>query len=85
MGRNFYNWPAIVADLRRTPGHWVPLFPDHPARLVSSIRLRRHPALRFEDGYLEATIVNKYQSPGFAPRGDIWVRYVSTPLQHKKE
>ena len=79
MRRNFYNWPAVVEVLRQSPGRWQKLFPDHPARLASSIRLRRHRALRLDDGTIESTITNKYTPPGFAPRGDIWVRFVPTP------
>lgn len=76
MGRNYYNWPAIIAELQVQPGRWELMFPDHPARLVSSIRLRRHPLLRRIDGQLEATIVNEYREPGERARGDVWVRWV---------
>lgn len=80
---NRYDWEAVVAETRRRPFAWLPMFPDAPAHLVDRIRRRRHRALRRDDGTLEATIVNKYQVPGFAARGDVWVRWV--PIRYREE
>lgn len=83
MARNHYDWASLIEMLKVTPNRWVLAFPDHPARLVASIRLQRHPDLRRDDGLLEATLVNRYIVPGFAARGDVWVRWV--PVERKEE
>ena len=78
MARNTYPWVKIVARLRRRPGAWQLVFPDHPFRLAARINRREHPALRLEKGRLEAKIVNGYwdQQNG-KHKADIWVRYVA--------
>lgn len=78
--RRHYAWALLGLKLRRMPGRWVREFPDHPARLVSRINQKQHPALRkIPGGYLEAMITNEYAAAGEPARGDVWVRYTPWP------
>lgn len=79
----YYDWPAIVAELKKTPGRWVLTFPHHPAALAKHIRLRRAPELELSDGRVEAQVVNKYTDSLGKTRADIWLRF--TPQQVDSE
>ena len=83
MTRNYYDWEGVVAQAQRRPLVWLAMFPDHPADLVEAINRGRSKALQREDGRLEATAINRYRIPGFAERGDVWVRWI--PLTNRKE
>ncbi len=72
----YLDWPAIIEQARLMPGVWQVLLPDEPQRLVTHIRYRRHPALRRDDGHLEARIAHVYTSESGARRGNISVRWV---------
>lgn len=71
----FIDWAEVVKAARRAPG-WVLVLPDSAYSLVKHIRLRRHPDLRLEDGYLAVRIRNVYEQDG-KQRGDIDVRFVA--------
>lgn len=76
----YYDWRAVVAELRKTPGRWVLMFPHHPADLAKHVRLRRAPQLEIDDGRVEAKAVNKYTDYLGKTRADIWLRFVPQTL-----
>lgn len=77
MTRRHYGWAALVARLRERPDRWALEFPNEPVRLAKRIRLRQHPALRFDDGVVEVMLLNEYRLNGVR-RADIWVRWAPT-------
>lgn len=76
--RSRWDWEGMVATGRSRPG--VPFQPAQmigvSRRLADVIRQRRVRALRHEDGYLEASVVNLNPETGTC---DIWIRWVSRP------
>jgi hypothetical protein len=76
MERRNYHWQAVVKKLRRRPGKWSLEFQNVPERSVRLVRLKRHPALRFEDGYLQAQMTESYLDDEGTRRGSLWVRLV---------
>lgn len=72
----YVDWAGIVARGRENPGRWVLELPDSPAATLKSVRDRRHPDLRVEDGRLEGMILNEHVGPDRRKRGDIYTRFV---------
>lgn len=75
--RNTYDWPALVAKLRRRPGRWVLALADVPASTEKLVRLRRHPALRLEGETVLASMRNVYTDSDGHRRGDVYLKIVS--------
>lgn len=76
--RQSYDWKAIIDEARKKGGRWFtrPEMANAPARLESSIRLRRHPDLRVKDGRLQAELTNEYVDEQGTKRGIIWLRFL---------
>lgn len=74
-----YRWPAIIAELEKTPGRWRRMFPDSPLKLAKHIRLRRNPALRGIDGTLDVRVRFPYTDDNGHRRGSIDLRYTPRP------
>jgi len=79
----YHNWEQIVATLRLTPGVWALRLVNQPTRLARTVNDRSAPALRIEDGRIEAKIVNSYTDSDNRRRGDVYLRYM--PAQQPSE
>lgn len=76
----YIDWAGIIKRLRKTPGLWSLELTDTSARTAASVRLRRHPDLRVDDGRLEAMIVTPYRDENGQLRGNLHLRFVPATL-----
>lgn len=78
--RNTYPWSELVERGRRRPGAWLqPPLRNVPVTVVRTVRQRRHPALRVEDGHLEARAEHRYEDELGTQRCTVWLRFVASP------
>lgn len=72
----YYDWAAIVGELRQHPGLWKLMFTDHPTYFVRHVRARRAEGLALDDGHVEADAVNPYTDELGERRALIYMRFV---------
>lgn len=72
----YHRWDDIIQKAQALPGTWQFLLPNSPASVVKTIGLRRHPALRRDDGRLEAQLRNEYKDESGKRRANVMVRWV---------
>lgn len=81
----YWGWGGIVAQARSHPGSWVVRLPNVPSRLERTVRERSAPELHLSDGVIEADLRNSYLDAYGARKGDLYLRFVPTPIDSQRE
>lgn len=75
MSGRYWDWAAMIAEMRSRPGSWAVRMPNTSTRIARVVKERGHPLLRLDDGLVEVLVLNEYRTGLGGKRGDVYLRF----------